>query len=69
MKVRKVLVAALLLGSPAVVVLSLYGALPSQICKRERLNERCNLNQDCCEGNECDAFGYCVPKRAYVPKS
>lgn len=65
MKLFKKLVATtLLIGAPAsLYIVSLYGLVSTQICKRERLSERCNLDQDCCAGNVCDSFGFCVRQR------
>lgn len=62
--IKKLMAAALLIAAPAsMYVVSVYSAESTQICKRERLSERCNLDQDCCAGNECNAFGYCVRAR------
>ena len=33
----------------------------SGLCNRERGSNRCNIDSDCCPGEECSAFGMCQP--------
>ncbi len=62
--VQKLLTATLLVGGAASVYqVSLYSTDYPGICKRERLSERCNQDQDCCAGHKCDSFGFCVRQR------
>jgi hypothetical protein len=32
---------------------------PARICLKERGDGRCNFNNDCCNGRECNSFGFC----------
>lgn len=31
------------------------------ICTKERGDGRCNADSDCCDGRECNSFGFCQP--------
>lgn len=60
--IKKWMAAVLLFGIPtSLYIVSLYSY--EEFCARERLSKHCNLDEDCCAGKECDAFGFCIRKR------
>lgn len=40
-----------------------FGIQEEDICSWQRGDTKCNLDEDCCLGSECDSFGYCVRSR------
>lgn len=69
---KKILYALMLCGAlPGVMYVgSAFAECPDDrpgedpyFCPRERMDKRCNMDDDCCSGKECDSFGFCVRRR------